>query len=279
MAILEKPDIRLIALDLDGTLFNNRKEITPHTLDVLQQAIRKGVYVVPATGRPAAGLPKELMALEGLHYAITSNGSEVADLVSGKPLFRFPIEGKLAARILRVLKHYDCLPSLFCQGRRACPVEDVERIPEFVDANMVKYVRDSCWPVGDLVEYALNSGDTIEKANGFFLDEDERARCWAEMEALPEHVVITSSLTLNMEINAPGVHKGRGLMALAEHLGLTADQVMACGDSGNDLEMIKAAGLGVAMGNATAPVLEHADYVTLSNEEDGVAAAVERFVL
>ena len=88
-----------------------------------------------------------------------------------------------------------------------------------------------------------------------------------------------TTLTLNMEINAPGVHKGRGLMALAEHLGLRADQVMACGDSGNDLEMIRAAGLGVAMANATAPVLEIANYVTLSNEEDGVAAAVERFVL
>lgn len=83
----------------------------------------------------------------------------------------------------------------------------------------------------------------------------------------------------NLEVNAPGVTKGRGLLALAAELGLDRRQVMACGDSGNDLEMIRAAGLGVAMGNASPDVLAAADVITLDNNHDGVAAAIETYVL
>ena len=90
---------------------------------------------------------------------------------------------------------------------------------------------------------------------------------------------ITSSIPNNLEINARGVTKGRGLLVLAETLGLSRSQVMACGDSGNDLTMIQNAGLGVAMANATPEVLAAADFVTASNNEDGVAKAIERFVL
>ena len=90
---------------------------------------------------------------------------------------------------------------------------------------------------------------------------------------------ITSSVPCNLEVNAPGVNKGRGLMALAAELGLDPAQVMACGDSGNDLAMIRLAGLGVAMANASPDVLAAADAVTLDNNHDGVAAAIETYVL
>lgn len=279
MAAREHRSIRLIALDLDGTLFNNDKVIPPHTLEVLQRAIEQGVWVVPATGRPATGLPSALMALPGIRYVLTSNGARVVDLVTGQIVVDFPVDPQLALDILDVLHGFECLPSLFCSGERVCPAGDVERVPDFLEPNMVPYVQSSSVPVPDLADYVRRSSGGIEKVNAFFRDPEQRSQAWTLLEALPQHPVVTSSLALNMEINAPGVHKGRGLLALAQHLGIDVSQVMACGDSGNDLGMIRAAGLGVAMANATAPILDAADYITLSNQEEGVAAAVEKFVL
>ena len=90
---------------------------------------------------------------------------------------------------------------------------------------------------------------------------------------------ITTSLDSNLEINAPGVTKGSALLALAKHLGLARSQLMAMGDSGNDLAMLQAAGLGVAMGNATEEVKAAADAVSADNNHDGVAVAIEKYVL
>ena len=100
--------------------------------------------------------------------------------------------------------------------------------------------------------------------------------CLAGMEAACPELEIASSIERNLELSAPGVTKGRGLMALAAHLGLTPGQVMAVGDSGNDLTMVQMAGLGVAMANATPDVLAAADVVTGDNNHDGVAQAIEK---
>ena len=102
---------------------------------------------------------------------------------------------------------------------------------------------------------------------------------WRAVLAACPDVEATTSLGSNIELNAPGVTKGSGLLALAEKLGLRRDQVMAVGDSGNDLSMIEDAGLGVAMGNATPEILAAADAVTADNNHDGVALAIEKYAL
>ena len=106
-----------------------------------------------------------------------------------------------------------------------------------------------------------------------------RDAAWRAIEAACPAVELTSNLPRNMEVNAPGVTKGSGLLALAAHLGLTRAQTMAVGDSGNDRAMIEAAGLGVAMGNATDDIRKIADVTTDDNNHDGVAAAIEKYVL
>ena len=121
--------------------------------------------------------------------------------------------------------------------------------------------------------------DKVEKFSTLYRSLEDRDAVWQAVAQQFPDVEITTSIEKHLELNAPGVNKGTGLMMLARRLGLRPDQVMACGDSGNDLEMIRRAGLGVAMGNSTRPVLEAADYVTLDNNHDGVAAAIEKFVL
>jgi Cof subfamily protein (haloacid dehalogenase superfamily) len=114
--------------------------------------------------------------------------------------------------------------------------------------------------------------------NLLFNDMQERLRAKKELEQLP-FVEVSSSLERNLELNRKGGNKGNGLLALAEHLGVAREQIMACGDSDNDYSMIKAAGLGVAMGKGLEEIKKMADKVTLSNDQDGVAYAIEQWVL
>ena len=119
----------------------------------------------------------------------------------------------------------------------------------------------------------------IEKFSILYATEAQRDAAWQAVAAACPTLEIASSIERNMEINAPGVSKGPGLMALARHLGLAPAQVMAVGDSGNDRTMVQLAGLGVAMGNATEDIRRVADAITADNNHDGVAEAIEKYVL
>ena len=119
---------------------------------------------------------------------------------------------------------------------------------------------------------------SVEKINVFTADRKLRAMLWERLEGF-EGLAVTSSLEYNLEINAAAATKGNGLLCLAEYLGLKPEQTMAFGDGSNDLSMIQAAGLGVAMENAMEILKQQADYITGSNQEDGVASAIEHFIL
>ena len=273
---MDTSPIRLIAVDLDGTVLDDRKQLTPRTLEALREAGRQGVLIVPATGRTHAGLPPELLALPGVRYAITSNGARVMDLAAGKALRELYIPRGTALAAYDALSAFDCMTDLFQDGRGYSTEANRAASYRFVPDNLRDYVLNTRTVLPDLRAFIASQERGIEKLTIFFLDEDERRRAWAEVAALGVDVV--SSLPLNMEINAAGVDKGAGLLALAEQLGLPASALMACGDGGNDTAMVAAAGLGVAMANAFPEVKAAASYVTASNNEDGVALAGEKVV-
>ena len=268
--------IRLIAVDLDGTVLNDRKQLTPRTAAALTEAAARGVEIVPATGRPTTGLPAELLALPGVRYAITSNGARTADLASGRAIRNYlPLDKALAA--YDILQRYDCMADLFQDGKGYTTRANQAAVGRFAPENLRDYVLRTRTPLPDLRAFIASQERGIEKLTIFFLDEAERQRAWAEL--MPLGVDAVSGMPLNLEITAAGVSKGSALLALAERLGLPASALMACGDGGNDTAMVAAAGLGVAMANAFPEVKAAARYVTASNNEDGVARAVETFVL
>ena len=269
--------IRLIAVDLDGTLLNDQKEMTPRTRAALEAASAQGVEIVPATGRTVAGLPADLLAIGGVHYAITANGARMMDLVTGQAVRELYIPRDKALAAYDILSKYDCLTDLFQDGQGYTTEANRAAAVRFVPDNLRAYVLNTRQTLPDLRTFIAQQERGLEKLTIFFVDEAERQRAWAEVEALGVNVV--SSLPLNMEINAAGVNKGTGLLALAQQLGLPASALMALGDGGNDTAMIQAAGLGVAMGNAFPEVKAAADSVTDSNKEDGAAKAIEEFLL
>lgn len=273
------PDIRLIALDMDGTVLNTAKEITPRTVTALCAAMERGVEVVPVTGRTISGIPEEFMRLPGLRYAIGSNGATVQDLTSGKILAESAFALDQALDVLDIVARYDSILSVFIAGNSYTRLQDALHIEDYCPPELWAYVRTNRQSVEDLPGLMRANADRVEKFSILYRALDERDAAEAAVLARFPDIEATHSLGCNLELNPSGVHKGRGLAMLAARLGLTPDQVMACGDSGNDLAMIEYAGLGVAMGNAEAAVKAAAQYITLDNDHDGVAAAVEKFVL
>lgn len=272
-------EIRLLALDMDGTVLDDDKHIGARTMAALRAAIARGVEVVPATGRTVAGTPEEFMALPGLHYALGSNGATVVELATGRHLVELPFAPEQALGLCGLMSRFDCLLGAFIGGEgyvMPCGIGEAE---EYMPPNLRRYLRNSRQTVPDLRKVILAHPNEVEKYTILYRDLPTRDAAWAAVAAQFPDVEITTSLGCNMELNAHGVTKGRGLAELARVLGLRPAQVMACGDSGNDLAMIEYAGLGVAMGNADPDIKAAAQYVTLDNNHDGVAAAVERFIL
>lgn len=271
-------DIRLIALDLDGTVFDDEKRISPRTLAALRAALNKGVAVMPATGRTLAGIPAEFLQLPGVRYALTSNGATVIDLATGARLVEQTFDPGQAIEVYDILEPLGGMMSLFIDGDSYTTSANADGSWDMVPPALRPYFRQTRKIVPDMHVVLREHAAHIEKFSILYRTLADRDAAWQAVTA-SHPVEATTSLERNLELNAPGVSKGTGLLALAKVLGLQSGQVMACGDSGNDLTMIQLAGLGVAMGNATPEVMAAANYIAPDNNHDGVAQAIERFVL
>ncbi len=269
--------IKLIALDMDGTVLLEDKTISPRVHAAITAAVAKGVMIIPATGRAAQGVPAAFLEVAKPRYAITANGARVVDLQTGETMQESLIPTDLALAAYDALQKYDCMLDLFQHGKGySCP-KSARLRERLLPENLRDYVRRTRTEVPNLRDFVETQADGVEKWTMFFADETARMAAWNEMNALGFEAV--SSLPRNMELNAPGVSKGSALAQLAQIIHLPLAQVMACGDGGNDLEMVKTAGFGVAMANGTADVKAVAQYITDTNENDGVALAIEQFVL
>lgn len=273
-------DIRLIGLDLDGTVFNDAKHITNRTIDAIIKAIEKGVIVIPATGRPLNGLPQEFLSIPGVNYALTSNGSSIYDFKKKEVIYSDLIDISNAIKVIEAAQKFDSIVDVFLDGSGYTSKNNLELIHDYIpSAPLADYVLNTRhFFEGNLVDFILQINKPIEKIHMLFKSMDEKQAAICKMQEFP-NITVTSALPNNLEITTATANKGNGLYRLGKLLGIDKDQIMACGDSGNDIEMIKLAGVGVAMGNATKEVKDIADYITSTNEEDGVAKAIEKYVL
>jgi len=272
-------DIKLIGLDLDGTVFNDNKHITERTLNAFSSAIDKGVTVLPATGRPYQGLPTEFTSIQGINYAITSNGSSIRDLRNGELIYEDLITLPVALKALDIISDFDSMMEVYIDGCGYASSSFVDRLDDYMPAAFIPYFHQTKKLFdGDARDYIIGRNKPLEKINLLFCDMSEREKALRKLQEFSD-ISVTSAISNNLELNSATANKGNALLALGEILGIAPEQIMACGDSHNDYAMIKAAGLGVAMGNAVPEIKAISDYITLSNEEDGVAYAIEKFVL
>ncbi len=274
-------EIKLVALDLDGTTFNSEKVITERTREAIAAAIKKGVIVMPATGRQKTGLPESFTSIPGVRYALTSNGGAVVDLWEDSIIYADFIPYKTACRIIDHLIQIDALIEFYHDGKSYADRKSYNRAlhvyKNFPDW-FKEYIKVSRIPVDDLRERVYSGKFNIEKMLASFDDMILRQQLFDEMHNDPELSVVFGN-SFNVEITAATANKGHSLLKLAGKLEIMPEQIMVCGDTMNDRTMFEAAGLAVAMGNADEEIKAMADDVTLSNDEDGVAAAIEKWVL
>lgn len=271
--------IKLIAADMDGTLLRSDKTVSKRTVRVLSNAIQKGCVFVPATGRIAKMLPKAAASIPGVRWAITSNGASVLDLETHTPIFSDLMTEEQSNRILAKLCATGYMAEAYCGGVAYADRKALERLLKLNPPELVlRLVSESQIFVDNLPEFIASRRARLEKINMPYLPAAPREQLYRELSRLTEFSVCSSCST-NIEINAAGCSKGKALKFLCEKLGFLPEEVMAEGDGGNDMSMLKYAGLAVAMQNAEKEVLAQADFITKSNDEDGAAEAVEKFVL
>ena len=273
------PDIRLIALDLDGTLLNSDKKLTERSRAALEAASAAGIEIVPATGRFYRGMPEEIQALPFVNYAITVNGAQVLDVRTGETLYAGVIPVEEAVAFFTYLDDlpviYDCYVDGWGYMTGSMQRRAAEYISNVHSLDMVLRLRD---PVPELKAYLRERGRPLQKMQLFTRDIPFRDRLLETLRERFPRFAVTTSLPNNIEINSRDADKGRALLGLAERLGLRREQTMAFGDGLNDLTMLTAAGTGVAMGNASAELKAAAARTTDDCDHDGVAKAIEEIL-
>lgn len=241
-------DIKLIALDMDGTLLNDKEQISEENREAIKRAEEIGVKVVLSTGRDLLTCRDYAASLELSSYLVTVNGSEIYG-PTGELIERNPVSHEQMKWMWDLSKEHGAdFWALSCENLWRSEMPD-----DLTAHQWLKF--------------------------GYIIRDNERRQKIMKILQEKGEFEVTNSSDINIEVNALGINKARGLKKVCKLLGITMDNVMAMGDSLNDMAMIKEAGLGIAMGNAQSIVKEAAKDITRKNTEHGVAHSIYKWVL
>lgn len=276
--------IKLVALDLDGTLLNSDKKITDESRKVLYRAAEQGIEIVPCTGRFFGGMPENVRKFPFLHYAITVNGASVYDVLEKKELYSACIPWEKAVEVIEFIETLPC-PLVYDAyiGNWGWMNRHMhENVDPFgPDAHYLKMLKTFRTPVENLSDFIREEKREVQKLQIYMLPSEVEAHKAEFMQMIAEKfewLAVTSSVSNNIEMNFRDANKGDALMALAKHLGIPREQVAAFGDGCNDLTMIMAAGFGVSMENGVPELRQMAEYVTRNNDNEGIAFGFRKFL-
>ena len=290
------PSVRLVALDLDGTLLSRNNEVTPATREAIARAVAHGVAVVPATGRPLASLPPEVAQLPGIRYVITCNGAAVWDLGAdpvGAVYSRYsnakehrtstpvcllhslmPVE--TAREAFAVCESFHADLRIFSDGYACKTPEGIAKLASrtihFLSSEARQDLTDDRFTVIPGIEsWMSRHAHEIEKLCMFFDSIEKTAAALPGFQAIPGVEVVQGSPD-NIEVTAAGVDKGSALLALADRLGIPHENTLAVGDSENDRAMLEKAGIAAVMANGMPQIKALGDLVSEADcDHDGVA--------
>ena len=271
--------MKVIALDLDGTLLDADKQLSKENAAALARAAEAGIEIVPATGRFYRGMPKLIRDLPYVHYVISINGADVYDVVRRKTVCGSGIPWQRAVAVMEQLDELPVIYDCYQDGWGWMTQAFYDKAEQYAaNIHSLEMIRNLRTPVPELKACLRERARDVQKIQIFFRDMEKRAEA---LQALPEafpDLVVTTSIVNNIEINSRDATKGVALQKLAAYLSIPIAQTMAFGDDRNDISMLEEAGIGVAMGNAGEEVKRAADYVTDDCDHSGVARAIQHFL-
>ena len=268
----------LIAFDMDGTLLNSQKEITPRTLAALKKAAAAGKQIALSTGRCRPELTAYTALVPGIRYFICTSGALVYDVHEQKEIYKKPLEPELVRRLLEISKKEDLMVHLL-DAESIVQTDQFESMGNYgMGVYKPMYERVvTVWD--DLYEAYCAAPFPVEKVNFYHRDPEARERTKERLREAGLPVIMVNAEKGSLELSAEGVDKGAGLQKLCEYLKLPLDKTIAVGDADNDITILQKAGLAAAMGNALPNIKKLADVQVSDCDHDGCAEVIEKYLL
>ena len=272
--------VKIAALDLDGTTLDNRAQLSEQNKQAIIQAAKKGALVIPCTGRTNAEMPRELMELPQVRYCIMANGAKVLRMEDQKLLFSDCLDRKTAEQAISFASRYRCMCELYMDGHVFVEQHKLEDSTAYgVTPRIRELVENTRTGVRQLQVFFARHRAPVEKINVFFGDLEHRRQFLSDVQVFGNTVESTGSMETNAEINNKTATKGRALQSLAQMLGVKRQEVLAIGDSGNDLSMLSYAGIPLAVANASSKAKLAAVETLPPNDQNAVAYALKKYIL
>lgn len=269
---------QLIAFDMDGTLLNSNKQISPETLNAIKRATDAGKTVILCTGRNLAELNAFTEIIPGLRYLDCVSGACVYDLKEKKTLYSQALDPGIVKKLMEFGMEEGAM--IHVLSERSIVQKDQQS--HMADFHMGIY-QTMFDQITDKLENIYNSfceePFPVLKLNLYHRDEASRARTVERIKAAGLETALALAESTSLECSAKGIDKGVGLKKLCEYLGLPLEQTIAVGDADNDTMALKTAGLAVAMGNATEPIKALADVIVADCDHNGCAEAIDKYLL
>ena len=273
--------IRAVLLDMDGTLLGKSQvAVSVRNMKELQKAMDMGIQIIPCTGRVFDMLPPQLLTQKGLRYFVTSHGARAYDSEQNVSIYEDLIPPEQSAQLMKMLEGKGLYNEVAANGtiyfeKAIIDNLSMSQVPE----HHIWYVRDNCFTAKEkLSDTFLQEGIGVEKMNLYGIPKELQQSIYDEVGATGFIQHTRPGAGPNLEFSHYTLNKLNAVEAILSRLGISYEETMAMGDSSSDLEIIKACGLGIAMGNAPDNIKAFADDVTALNTEDGVAQAFEKYL-
>lgn len=269
---------KLIAFDMDGTLLNSRKLISSKSMQMIKEAVKQGKIVSLCTGRCPAELAEHLPWLAQVRYMICSSGALVYDLREKRRIYSNSISGDVILKILEIARLEEPMVHYLSETS----IVQKSHCYRMADYHMAQYQESYKritvkWE--NIYDEYINDPFPMEKMNLYHITRESRERTKRRIEEAGIPVTMALAETTSLEISSYGINKGVGLEKLCGYLGISLTETIAVGDADNDIEVLKKAGLAIAMGNANDKVKRIADVIVKDCDHNGCAQAIIEYLL
>lgn len=263
---------KLLALDMDGTLLDSRKQVPPRTRAAIRGLAARGVAIAFCTGRNVTELSDYRAQLPFIRYGSLVSGALALDFETNQALAVTPLATDLACQVIQAGRAEGAMVHMLCLNASVTEQRFIDRMDTYHMAIYHDMFDRLCTRADGVEDYVRSHEGQVLKVNLYHRDPQSRLRTRSRLEGLP--LKLADAETTSLESTAEGVSKDRGLAALCQGLGISMGQVVAVGDADNDTDALRAAGYAVAMGNATPTIKGLADLVVADNDHDGIVQAI-----